>query len=148
MKYLDKTKVMAYFSATGDEFPLEIVTDILAIEPTETYKKGDIIERTNNHNLVSTSNKIRRRKGTKWTLSTGYQESYDINNQLNPILKSLEGKTKELKQLKEKYSLDFNFMIVIQVENNEKPAMYLQNNIIDFASLIQAEIHFDLYIFS
>ena len=39
-------------------------------------------------------------------------------------------------------------MIVIQVENDEKPAMYLQKNIIDFASLIQAEIQFYLYIFS
>ncbi|MFJ7686060.1 DUF4279 domain-containing protein [Peribacillus butanolivorans] len=137
---------MAYFSVFGDEFPLEVVTDILGIEPTKTYKKGDIIEKINNPNLVST--KIRRRKETDWTLSTGYQESYDINNQLNTILKSLEGKTKELKQLKEKYSLEFLFMIVIQVENAEKPAMYLQKNIIDFASLIQAEIHFDLYIFS
>ncbi|MFD9628989.1 MULTISPECIES: DUF4279 domain-containing protein [Peribacillus] len=137
---------MAYFSVFGDEFPLEVVTDILGIEPTKTYKKGDIIEKINNPNLVST--KIRRRKETVWTLSTGYQESYDINNQLNTILKSLEGKTKELKQLKEKYSLEFLFMIVIQVENDEKPAMYLQKNIIDFSSLIQAEIHFDLYIFS
>lgn len=137
---------MAYFSAFGDEFPLEIVTDVLGIEPTKTYKKGDIIERTNNPNLVST--KIRRWKETDWTLSTGYQESYDINNQLNTILKSLEGKTKELKQLKEKYDLEFLFMIVIQVENDEKPAMYLQKNIIGFASLIQAEIQFDLYIFS
>ena len=89
---------MAYFSAFSDEFPLEIVTNIIGIEPTKTYKKGDIIERTNNPNLVST--KIRRWKETDWTLSTGYQESYDINNQLNTILKSLEGKTKELKQLK------------------------------------------------
>lgn len=37
-------------------------------------------------------------------------------------------------------------MVVMQVENNESPAMYLQKNIIDFVSSIQAEIHFDLYI--
>ncbi len=37
-------------------------------------------------------------------------------------------------------------MVVIQVENNESPTIYLQKNIIDFASSIQAEIHFDLYI--
>ena len=36
-------------------------------------------------------------------------------------------------------------MVVIQVENNEKPAMYLQKNIIDFDSLIQAEVHFDFW---
>lgn len=122
---------MAYFSAFGDEFPVENVTDVLGIEPTKTYNKGDIIV---NPNLVSTY--IRRRKETDWTVSTGYQESYDINDQLSQILKSLEEKTKELKQLKKKYRLEFLFMIVIQIENDEKPAMYLKKNIIDFSSAV------------
>ncbi|HDR4723376.1 DUF4279 domain-containing protein [Bacillus cereus group sp. Sample62] len=131
---------MAYFSVTGDAFPVEAIS----IEPTRTYKKGDVVARHDNPNLVST--KVIYRKETDWTLSTGYQESYDINNQLHVILKSLEGKTEQLKQLKEKYDLQFLFMVVIQVENNESPAMYLQKEIINFASFIQAEIHFDLYI--
>ncbi|HGH7174231.1 TPA: DUF4279 domain-containing protein [Bacillus wiedmannii] len=135
---------MAYFSITGDIFPVEAITDALNIGPTRTYKKGDVVARRNNPNLVST--KTLYRKETDWTLSTGYQESYDINNQLHVILKSLEEKTEQLKQLKKKYDLEFLFMVVIQVENNESPAMYLQKNIIDFASSIQAEIHFDLYI--
>ncbi|HDR7913935.1 DUF4279 domain-containing protein [Bacillus pretiosus] len=135
---------MAYFSITGDIFPVEVITEALSIEPTSTYKKGDVVAKRDNPNLVST--KIIYRKETDWTLSTGYQESYDINNQLHVILKSLEGKTEQLKHLKKKYSLQFLFMVVIQVENNESPAMYLQKDIIDFASSIQAEIHFDLYI--
>ncbi|WP_144611985.1 DUF4279 domain-containing protein [Bacillus cereus] len=135
---------MAYFSVTGDIFPVEVITEALSIEPTSTYKKGDVVARRDNPNLVST--KIIYRKETDWTLSTGYQESYDINNQLHVILKSLEGKAEQLKHLKKKYSLEFLFMIVIQVENNESPAMYLQKEIINFASLIQAEIHFDLYV--
>ncbi|MEJ9111927.1 DUF4279 domain-containing protein [Bacillus paramobilis] len=135
---------MAYFSATGDIFPLEAITEALSIEPTRTDKKGDVVARRDNPNLVST--KTLYRKETDWTFSTGYQESYDINNQLHIILKSLEGKTEQLKHLKKKYSLEFLFMIVIQVENNESPAMYLQKEIINFACSIQAEIHFDLYI--
>ncbi|EJS69420.1 DUF4279 domain-containing protein [Bacillus wiedmannii] len=135
---------MAYFSASGDIFPVEAITNALRIEPTRTYKKDDVVARRDNPNLVST--KTLYRKETDWTLSTGYQESYDINNQLHVILKSLEGKTEQLKHLKKKYSLQFLFMVVIQVENNESPAMYLQKDIIDFASSIQAEIHFDLYI--
>ncbi|OBZ57895.1 hypothetical protein UN66_14650 [Bacillus cereus] len=135
---------MAYFSITGDIFPVEAITDALNIEPTRTYKKGDIVARRDNPNLVST--KKLYRKETDWNLSTGYQESYDINNQLHVILKSLEEKTEPLKQLKKKYDLEFLFMVVIQIENNESPAMYLQKDILDFASSIQAEIHFDLYI--
>ncbi|MGF9769245.1 DUF4279 domain-containing protein [Bacillus albus] len=136
---------MAYFSATGDIFPVEAITDALSIEPTRTYKKGDVVAKRDNPNLVST--KPLYREETAWTLSTGYQQSYNINNQLHVILKSLDGKTEQLKHLKKKYSLEFLFMIVIQVKNNESPAMYLQKNIIDFASSIQAEIHFDLYIY-
>ena len=136
---------MAYFSITGDIFPVEAITDALNIEPTRTYKKGDIVARRDNPNLVST--KKLYRKETDWNLSTGYQESYEINNQLYVILKSLEEKTEPLKQLKKKYDLEFLFMVVIQIENNESPAMYLQKDILDFASSIQAEIHFDLYIY-
>ncbi|HDR7896750.1 DUF4279 domain-containing protein [Bacillus pacificus] len=136
---------MAYFSITGDIFPVEAITNALSIEPTRTYKKGDVVARRDNPNLVST--KTLYRKETNWTLSTGYQESYDINNQLHVILKSLEEKTEPLKQLKKKYDLEFLFMVVIQIENNESPAMYLQKDILDFASSIQAEIHFDLYIY-
>ena len=136
---------MAYFSITGDIFPVETITDALNIEPTRTYKKGDIVARRDNPNLVST--KKLYRKETDWNLSTGYQESYDINNQLYVILKSLEEKTEPLKQLKKKYDLEFLFMVVIQIENNESPAMYLQKDILDFASSIQAEIHFDLCIY-
>ncbi|TPV41011.1 DUF4279 domain-containing protein [Bacillus dicomae] len=136
---------MAYFSATGDIFPVEAITEALSIEPTQTYKKGDVVVRRDNPNLVSTKDLYR--KATDWTLSTGYQESYNINDQLHVILKSLEGKTEQLKHLKKKYDLQFLFMVVIQVENNESPAMYLQKEIIDFASFIQAEIHFDLYIY-
>ncbi|MGE7602669.1 DUF4279 domain-containing protein [Peribacillus sp. NPDC097675] len=115
---MDKTRVKAYFSAYGEDFPLEIVTEVLGIKPTKTFNKGDII---NHSNLASTTSK--RRKQTDWILSTGYQESYDINDQLNPILKSLEGKTEELNQLKKNYH-------------------------VEFSSIIQAEIQFDLYIVS
>lgn len=36
---------MAYFSATGDIFPLEAITEALSIEPTRNYKKGDVVAR-------------------------------------------------------------------------------------------------------
>ncbi|MBT2641477.1 DUF4279 domain-containing protein [Bacillus sp. ISL-41] len=67
---------------------------------------------------------------------------------VNIILKSLERKSDQLIFLQDKYGLEYLFMVVIQIENNESPAMYLKKDIIDFASLIQAEIHFDVYIVS
>lgn len=136
---------MAYFSITGDVLPLNEVTKTLNIEPTTTYKKGDIIV-NNKPNVAST--KICKRLETSWELSTDYQKSYDINDQLNPLLEMLEGKVKELNELKEKHDLSYMFMIVIQIENNQTPATYLEDKIINFASSISAQIHFDMYVFS
>lgn len=132
---LDKTKVMAYFSILGDKFSLDDVTRTLIIEPTSTHLKGDTVR---NH----------VRKETDWTLSTGYQESYDINEQLNPLLNQLELKINELLEIKRLYNVSFMFMVVIQIENNESPAMYLGSRIINFACAINAEIHFDFYVLS
>lgn len=35
---------MAYFSATGDVFPVEAITNALRIEPTRTYKKMMLLQ--------------------------------------------------------------------------------------------------------
>lgn len=51
---------MAYFSVTGDIFPVEAITDALNIEPTRTYKKGDVVKRRDNPNLVSTKTLYRK----------------------------------------------------------------------------------------
>lgn len=144
--YLDVTKVMAYFSMVGEHFPLDEITKELSIEPTETHVKGDIIESFGGFTIAD-SPKMRRIE-TDWTLSTGYQNSLDINNQLKPILKALKEKQEELNHLREKYDLTYIFSVVITIENNETPAMYLEKDIIDFASAIGAEIGFDLYIYS
>lgn len=41
--HLDKTQVKVYFSLYGDDFPIDNVTEILGIKPTNSYKKGDVI---------------------------------------------------------------------------------------------------------
>jgi hypothetical protein len=143
---MDKTSVMAYFSIFGDDFPLDKVTQILNIEPTRSYKKGEVIVRPKNDNVIITT--INYRKETAWKLSTGYQESTDINDQLYLLLDTLENKVSELIRIKDEYKVSFTIMIVINIENNEKPAMYLEQRFISFVHTINAGVDFDLYIFS
>jgi len=143
---MDKTNVKVYFSATADEFPIDDFTKVLGIQPTRKYKKGDEIIRPHNPNVISKG--THHRLHSSWELGTDYQESYDINQQLYNILNYIENKAEKLNQLKKEYDLAYMFVIVIQVENNEKPAMYLESRFIDFASSIGAEVDFDLYIYS
>ncbi|WP_419876310.1 DUF4279 domain-containing protein [Candidatus Pristimantibacillus sp. PTI5] len=140
---MDKTKVMAYFSLFGEEFPVNEVTKLLSIEPTESYNKGDVIVRQKNDKIISTT--VHYRKKTAWVLSSGYQESYDVTEQLAQVLEPLKIKTAIINQLRKRYRLDCLFSIVIIIENGQTPALHLDNKQIEFANSIEAEFDIDLY---
>lgn len=125
-----------YFSLYGDEFPLDEVTEKLKVIPTETYKRGDLIPKRST---------VRYRKETSWDLGTGYQNSLNVNKQLQEILGKLQNKTLIINEIKETYSLECKLFIVIKIENGNTPALYMDREIIKFASSIEAEIDVDLY---
>ncbi|MTH55343.1 DUF4279 domain-containing protein [Bacillus mangrovi] len=133
---MEKTQVMVNFSLYGDVFPLDYVTDKLGLQPTHSYNKGDLIP---NYSTAL------YKKETSWDLETGYEESLNTEIQLQRILKSLLNKSSSIIELKNMYSLDCKFSIVIIVEEGETPAFYLSKEFIKFASLIEAEIDIDLY---
>lgn len=134
---------MVSFSLYGDEFPIDYVTESMGIEPTNSYKKGDVIVRPHNPYVIST--KIQFRKETAWELSTGYQESFDVKEQMDQILERLKNKAAIINQLKTKYDLECGFSIVIIMENGDTPGLHLDNEQIEFANSIKAEFDIDLY---
>ncbi|MCM3130555.1 DUF4279 domain-containing protein (plasmid) [Paenibacillus urinalis] len=132
----DITTVMAEFAIIGENFTKQNITNQLQIEPTEFYSKGDKIK---NRDLY--------RKETAWSLATEYEESLDINLQLNKLISILNDKKEELLKLKRTYNLFYKFFIVIKIEENETPAIYLDTTTISFANDLGIEFDFDLYIF-
>lgn len=133
---MNKTQVKVYFSLFGQDFPIDDVTDKLEITPTETYKKGD---------LIPSRSTVRYRKETSWDLGTGYQFSFDVNDQLQQVVGRLKNKSSTIIEIKEEYSLECKFFIVIKIENGNAPALYLDKEVIKFASNIEAEFDVDLY---
>ncbi len=127
---------MAEFAIIGENFTKQNITNQLQIEPTEFYSKGDKIK---NRDLY--------RKETAWSLATEYEESLDINLQLNKLISILNDKKEELLKLKRTYNLFYKFFIVIKIEENETPAIYLDTTTISFANDLGIEFDFDLYIF-
>ena len=95
---MEKTQVMVYFSMFADEFPLNAVTKQLGIEPTESYKKGDIIKK-----ISPTENYVR--SYTCWKLSTGYQESLDVGEQMDMIIDQIGDKSAIINDLKRQFEL-------------------------------------------
>ena len=135
---MEQTQVMVYFSMFADEFPLDAVTKQLGIEPTESYKKGDIIKK-----ISPTENYVR--SYTRWKLSTGYQESLDVGEQMDMIIDQIGDKSAIINDLKKQFGLDCRFTIVIIMNNGYTPGLYLDQSIIAFANSINADFDIDLY---
>jgi len=134
---LDSSNVLVEFCIFGEDFEKEIITEGLGIGPSDFYKKGDLVGK-----------KQFKRKETCWSISTGYEESLDINDQLAKILNLIKPKTNILLNFMEQYALECKFIIVIGIENNQSPAVYLDREVIEFANKIKAEFDFDMYIYS
>ncbi|MCM3599052.1 DUF4279 domain-containing protein [Metabacillus idriensis] len=140
---MDQTEVMAYFSLFGETFPTDEVTEMLGIEPTEVYNKGEFIVRSPNPNVV-TKGRIYR-KETSWSFGTVYEKSFDIKYQLDQILKPLENKVEIINRLKKAYNLTAQITIVIKMEDGATPGLHLDRDQIEFANQVGAEFDIDLY---
>ncbi|WHZ02900.1 DUF4279 domain-containing protein [Neobacillus sp. YX16] len=132
---MNKTQVKVFFSLFGDEFPLHKVTGKLELTPTKSYKKGD---------LIANRSKINR-KETCWEIGTGYKDSLDVNDQLQQIVGNLQNKSIMINELKDAFSLECKFYIVIIIERGNSPSLFLDKDILKFASSIEAEFDVDIY---
>ncbi|WP_203362825.1 DUF4279 domain-containing protein [Bacillus sp. REN10] len=130
------TNVNAEFVIIGDIFDPNVVTQRLGIEPHGYWIKGEEVPK-----------EPIKRKDTNWWIHTDYEHSFDIMCQLSKLINILQNKKNILKELKTTYDLDYLFLVVINVEEDEKPAIALDSSFITFASDIGAEFEVDLYIY-
>lgn len=131
------TNIKAEFLILSDDFLPDDITEKLSIEPSFKWKVGEKIN-SEKHNRVY--------KSSGWEISTGYEESLDINEQLNKILYKIHSCHEVLAQLCLVENIECRFCIVVKIENGQTPAMILSRELIKFASEINAEIEFDLYV--
>ena len=134
---MDKTNIKVEFTVISEDFDIDLLTIKWGIEPTQRYYKGDIIPRIN-----------RTREESIWRIETEYNESLDINDEVLKLMEKLYGKEEILKDLKNKHNLKYSICVVINVENNQTPAIYLTEEVINLFSLIGIYFEIDLYIYS
>ncbi len=130
---MNETQVKVYFSLFGEDFPINEVTRRLEVTPTDSNKKGD---------LTSANSSIRR-KETSWDYGTDYQYSLDVNEQLQQVMNQLRDKCSIIYELQAEFGLVSKIYIVIAMVNGQAPALYLEKDILTFASNIGAEIEVD-----
>lgn len=132
---MKRTNIMIEFCLFGDEFNPEELTQEFCLKPTESYKKG------------SKSNQNIQRKESCWSLSIDYTETLYLSELLDTLLEKLEGIKEKIVKLNKELELTCKFFIVVNIVENEKPAIYLNKRAIEFANFVDAEFDFDFYIF-
>ena len=136
---MNKTNIQVEFRVIGDDFDPNEITSELNIVPTNVWKKGEKYFR---------GSKEHTKKYSYWGLSTGYEESLDVSTQLHKIINILIANKENLGHLKNQYGLDYRIDVVINVENSQSPALFIESEVIRLANDIGAEFDFDLYIMS
>ncbi|MBC2370325.1 DUF4279 domain-containing protein [Listeria booriae] len=134
---MKSTTVKAEFSIEGERLDPAIITDLLQINPDETWRKGDSIP-----------GKSMIRRSGNWSIATEFEASFDVNDQLSQIVSIIKPKKERLQNIREVYKLAYGFIIIIKIENNSKPAIHFDTDLINFVAEIKAEIGVDLYIYS
>jgi len=130
-----QTEVLVYFQLLADDFSIEDVTNRLGLTPTETFERGD-----------ESPYSSRPRAYTSWSPGTGYQPSFDVNDQLQHIIIQLRGKETILDDIYSAYDdIRAKFIIVIVMENGQTPSLVFDLKTIQFAHRIRAEFDIDLY---
>jgi len=133
---MDKTNVQANFTIIANVLDHIEVSSVLGIEPSYIRHSNEVL---NNGRLFGHD---------EWGIGTEYEESLDINDQLKKITDAVYDKTAIVNEVCEKFHAKCHFLIVVNVENGEFPAMYFESDFIKFATSINAEIGFDPYFLS
>lgn len=117
------------------EFNFRQLTEILGIEPTIAYKKGERIR------------KDIYRKSFDWILTTPTIKSLDLEIVYNPLIILLKQKTEMINRfLRENTHVEVCFIFVVHINYPDTPSFYLSCEFIDLARNLRAGIDFDTYI--
>lgn len=135
--FYPQSEINIEFCIKGENVNPVDITKIIGIAPSRFYSKGDQIK-----------NKPMFRDHSLWEIETGFQLSFDVNNQLKMIIDMLNAKKEVIKKLTSQYDVLISFIIVVNFINQDKPAIYLSKEVISFLNEIGADIQFDYYFYN
>lgn len=138
---MDKTSLYAYILFSGnDDFPLEVVTERLGVQPTETWKIGEQVKPNHPINQLL-------RSYTGWRFEIDTKETLDTEDVLRPLLEVFQSKTDTINRLIEELSLDVHLELVIQIFDGYTSGLVIYPEFSKFAAEINAFLDVDMYVF-
>jgi hypothetical protein len=130
------------FCLTGDEFLEKDISNKLGITPDEFRTRENWPDAIKNNKDLP--DYLRPR--TVWSIGVKGHD-YAVSNQFEKMMNLLKGKERIINEIEKKLSLIPMFTIVIHMNVGGGPEMLLPKEVINFVSLLNAEIGFDIYIY-
>ena len=128
------TTVKADFWISAKTLNFDSITNAMGMSPDEIQKKEDI--------------KAEEFKKDSWCLSTGHEQSDDIEVQMSKIQERLRDKINVLSQILLEYNAECGLNIVVNIYNGEFPLLVFSRETMKFWARINAEVGFDMYFMS
>ena len=132
MKILNNTNIKMELDIKGD-FNIDEITHALQVRPTTYWEKGDKVNEKLNHSY------------TLWSYSSSAVETLDIKDAQVELEKIFIPKREILYKLKKLYNLQYTIEIIITIVRNELPAIYFENDFLEFITCIGGDIDIDMY---
>lgn len=130
------TKIKLIFAIFGDLLNPKLFTKIAKLSPTSFGFKGDAIP---NRKLGLT------RKETRWEYSFGYIQTLDFDDVANLFVQQFSPHIEDVAKYINENSLETKVYLVVEIVNDEKPAIYFDKNFMGLVVKMNGEIDIDLY---
>lgn len=114
---LNTSEVKVEFTILSDMLLLDI-TNMIQIMPTLEWKVGDKVNAGKNDRVHDCSG---------WEISTEYEESLAMNEQLNKVVNQMKKSKALLIEILKKHELSCKFCIVMKINNGDTPASYFNH---------------------
>lgn len=130
------TNIRLIVAIFGDLLIPEEFSDIVKISPTSYWYKGD---------LIPGYEKKITRKETCWEYSFGNIETLDFEDISNLFMNCFRPKEEKVSQYINKNNLELKVYIVIEIIDDEKPAIFFNKDFMDLIVKMNGCIDMDLY---
>ncbi|MDR1285831.1 MAG: DUF4279 domain-containing protein [Campylobacteraceae bacterium] len=134
MKTTTIPKIMLELVVYSDYFDIDSFSDFIHTKPTDYCFKGDI----------SPTYKVVR-KSTRWEYSSGYIETYYLEELSNQFVEQFSSLAKKISEYTSKNKLHTYICVVGEFDHDNKPIFHFNKEFLKLSAKLNTEIGMDLY---
>lgn len=133
---MGRTKIKLEFAVFGGLLDPKQFDDLIKLNSTEYWYKGD---------LIPDINVKLTRKESAWHYTIGFLETFDIEDITSRFIEVFNDKVSFISDYLNKYKAEAKVYFVIETWNEESPSVYFDKKFLHLINEVKAEIDIDLY---